>query len=111
MVTLETIGSDCFYHSMSLNNGRFNTEQKTLPPDVELVHDSEHNVDMAHFLKFNSKASGSLGASLPAEGVLRKALDWKGGVKSISVPDELSMEAAALFAGEFPVVRIELVLK
>ncbi|KAH6918906.1 tryptophan synthase beta subunit-like PLP-dependent enzyme [Coprinopsis sp. MPI-PUGE-AT-0042] len=98
MVTLETIGSDCFYHSMSLNNGRFNGERKTLPPNVELVHDSEYNIDMAHFLKFNSKASGSLGASLPAEGVLRKALDWKGGVKSISVPDELSMEAAALFA-------------
>jgi L-serine/L-threonine ammonia-lyase len=110
MVTLETIGSDCFYHSMSLNSGRFNSEQKSLPPNVELVHNEEYNVDMAHFLKFSSKASGSLGASLPAEGVLSKALNWKGGVKSISLPDELSMEAAVLFSGESGVALLKVVL-
>lgn len=83
-----------------MNSGRFNAEKKVLPENVELAHDEKYSVDMARFLKFSSKASGSLGASLPAQGVLRKALDWKGGVKSISIPDELSMEAAALFAGE-----------
>ncbi|EAU88116.2 hypothetical protein CC1G_03788 [Coprinopsis cinerea okayama7 len=98
IVALETNGCDCFYHSMSMNNGRFNSERKELPKGIDKVYDPVHNVHMAHFRSFDSKASSSLGASQPAEAVLRMALDWKGGVKSISVPDALSMHACAHFA-------------
>ncbi|RXW20985.1 hypothetical protein EST38_g4848 [Candolleomyces aberdarensis] len=97
---LETMGSDCFYHSMSLNKGRFNAEKKELPPTVELVHDKANDVYLAHFHKFDSKASGSLGASEPAGAIVRMALDWPGGVKCVSVPDGISMETLALFAND-----------
>lgn len=100
IVALETMGSDCFYHSMSLNKGRFNAEEKKLPPTVDLVHDKVNDVYLAHFNKFNSKASGSLGASEPAATVVRMALDWPGGVYCVSVPDAISMETLALFASK-----------
>ncbi|TFK42925.1 tryptophan synthase beta subunit-like PLP-dependent enzyme [Crucibulum laeve] len=100
LVAIETIGSDCFYHSISLNGGRFNSVTKMLPPGVDLIHDKENNVFLAHFNSFSSKASGSLGASQPAAGVAKMALERKGDLKSISVPDELSMEALAMFAND-----------
>ncbi|KAF5331069.1 hypothetical protein D9619_005933 [Psilocybe cf. subviscida] len=98
LVALETIGSDCFYRSVALNGGRFNSEKKVLPPGVNLVHNEEHDVYLAHFESFWSKASGSLGASEPAAGVVKMALERAGGIKTISVPDELSMVALASFA-------------
>lgn len=101
LVALETIGSDCFYRSVALNGGRFNSEKKVLPPRVSLVHNEENDVYLAHFATFWSKASGSLGASEPAPGVVKMALERAGGIKTISVPDELSMAALASFAGEF----------
>jgi L-serine/L-threonine ammonia-lyase len=100
IVALETMGSDCFYHSMSLNKGRFNAGEKKLPPTVDLVHDEVNDVYLAHFHKFDSKASGSLGASEPAAAVVRMALDWPGGVHCVSVPDAISMETLALFASK-----------
>ncbi|KAF8999071.1 tryptophan synthase beta subunit-like PLP-dependent enzyme [Cyathus striatus] len=99
VVALETIGSDCFYHSISLNGERFNASNKTLPPEMDLVHDIAHDVFLAHLQGFSSRASGSLGASSPAAGVVRMALERDGIVKSLSVPDELSMEALGFFAG------------
>ncbi|PPR04962.1 hypothetical protein CVT24_010420 [Panaeolus cyanescens] len=100
LIALETIGSDCFYHSMSLNKGRFNSSEKKLPLGVNLVHNKEHDVYLAHFTGFTSRASGSLGASEPAAGVVRMALERPGGVKCVSVPDELSMEALASFTDD-----------
>ena len=100
IVALETMGSDCFYHSMSLNKGRFNAEEKKLPPTVDLVYDEANDVYLAHFNRFDSKASGSLGASEPAPAVVRMALDWPGGVRCVSVPDAISMETLALFASK-----------
>ncbi|KDR73476.1 hypothetical protein GALMADRAFT_251173 [Galerina marginata CBS 339.88] len=100
IVALETTGSDCFYESMSLNGGRFNSEKKELSSGKNLVHNHEHSVHLAHFTSFSSKASGSLGASEPSAGVVRMALDRKGGVKTVSVPDELSMEALVLFSND-----------
>jgi L-serine/L-threonine ammonia-lyase len=99
LIALETIGSDCFYHSMSLNQPRFNSTEKTLPPDVDLVHDAVHDVYLARFNSFSSRASGSLGASVPAAGVVRMALERTGGTKCVSIADELSMEACLKFAG------------
>jgi L-serine/L-threonine ammonia-lyase len=70
-----------------------------LPEGVTAVHDEVHDVKLAHFSAFSSKASGSLGASLPAAGVVKRALERAGRVICVSVPDELSMQAASLFAG------------
>lgn len=99
LVALETIGTDCFYHSVSLNTGRFNASAQALPPDVEVVKDEEHNVLLAHFNRLWSKASGSLGASEPAAGVVSMALQRRGKVVTTTIPDELSMDALLRFAG------------
>lgn len=99
-MALETIGSDCFYHSMALNGGRFNSEKKDLPVGIDLVYNEDNKVFLAHFSGFSSKASGSLGASEPAAAVVRMSLERKGGVKTVSVPDELSMDTLARFSGE-----------
>ena len=100
IVTLETTGSDCFYESMALNNGRFNSVEKNLPPGVNLIYNDQHSLYLAHFTEFSSKASGSLGASEPAVEVVKMALERPGGVKTLSVPDELSMEALISFASK-----------
>ncbi|KJA27370.1 hypothetical protein HYPSUDRAFT_131092 [Hypholoma sublateritium FD-334 SS-4] len=100
IVALETIGSDCFYRSMALNGKGFNSENKTLPPGIDLIFNEEHAVHLAHFQSFSSKASGSLGASEPAAGVVKMALQREGGVKTASVPDELSMETLLTFAND-----------
>ncbi|KAG5727582.1 L-serine dehydratase [Termitomyces sp. T112] len=100
LITLETIGSDCFFHSISLNSGRFNSVKKLLPPDVNVVEDLEHGVTLAHFNKFSSRASGSLGASQPSPRVVKMALSRSGNVVCASVPDELSMQALGLFTDD-----------
>ncbi|KAJ7489931.1 tryptophan synthase beta subunit-like PLP-dependent enzyme [Mycena galericulata] len=97
IVALETIGSDSFYHSMALNRQGGDV---VLPEGVTVVHDEAHDVQLAHFNSFWSKASGSLGASSPAAGVVKKALQRAGRVTCVSVPDELSMQAACSFADD-----------
>jgi L-serine/L-threonine ammonia-lyase len=99
IVTLETIGSDCFFHSMSLNNGRFNSLNPLLPSGVDIVHDKENDVKLAHFNGFSSKASDSLGASQPSARVVKMALERQGKVECVSIPDELSMQSLASFTG------------
>ncbi|KAG6821142.1 hypothetical protein H0H93_005362 [Arthromyces matolae] len=100
IIALETIGSNCFYHSMSLNGDRFNHVEKSLPSDVDVVEDIEHGVTLAHFKKFSSNASGSLGASQPSSKVVQMALSRAGKVVCASVPDELSMEALSKFVDD-----------
>ena len=99
IVAIETIGSDCFFHSMSLNNGRFNSTDPLLPVGVDIVYDKENDVKLAHFNGFTSKASGSLGASQPSARVVKMALGRQGGVECVSVPDELSMQSLLSFLG------------
>jgi L-serine/L-threonine ammonia-lyase len=96
IVALETIGSNCFYYSMALNR---QGDTVVLPEGVTVIHDEVNDVKLAHFSSFSSRASGSLGASQPAAGVVKKALDRVGPVICVSVPDELSMQAAYSFAG------------
>lgn len=84
---------------MSLNGERFNNVDQNLPAGVNVVEDEETGVKLAHFNGFTSKASGSLGASQPAARVVKMALERKGGVKCVTVPDELSMQALLSFAG------------
>ncbi|KAF9466416.1 tryptophan synthase beta subunit-like PLP-dependent enzyme [Collybia nuda] len=100
IIALETIGSDCFYHSMSLNDQRFNTVSQILPTGVEIIEDKVTGLNLAHFSRFTSKASGSLGASQPAAQVVKMALERKGGVKCVTVPDELSMQVLGSFADD-----------
>jgi L-serine/L-threonine ammonia-lyase len=84
IVALKTIGSDCFYISISLNNGRVDREKEVLPPGVNLVYDEKHSVHLAHFTSFSSKASGSLGESEPAASVVRMALERMGSRQQVS---------------------------
>ncbi|PFH52384.1 hypothetical protein AMATHDRAFT_189529 [Amanita thiersii Skay4041] len=100
LIALETKGSDCFYHSMSMNHGRFNSSCKHLPQGVDLIYNSQHDVFLAHFNGFSSKASGSLGASEPSAAVVKMALERSGGTVCVSVPDELSMQACVNFADD-----------
>ena len=95
VVALETHGSACFYHSVAAN--RAPTDDG--PTGVTLRTDSTHGVRVAHIAELNSKAT-SLGASEPSAGVVRAALDRAGGVKCVTVPDEVTMQLAVAFAGE-----------
>lgn len=100
IIGLETIGSDCFHHSLSLNRTPDHVGEKKLPPEVDVIHDEENDLYLAHFNSFSSKASSSLGASQPSVGVMKMSLERTGGIKSISVPDEPSMSTLALFASK-----------
>ncbi|KAG6909173.1 hypothetical protein DXG01_001800 [Tephrocybe rancida] len=105
IIALETIGSNCFFHSIALNGSGYNSSiTKILPPNVEAVYDAENDVTLAHFNKFTSKASGSLGASEPSVKVLKMALERAGGVRCASVPDEMSMQALTSFADDHKVL-------
>ncbi|KAF7304698.1 PALP domain-containing protein [Mycena kentingensis (nom. inval.)] len=96
IVALETMGTDCFYHSMALNRRK----DVELPPGVTAEHDAQYDVRVARFSSFSSKASGSLGASAPAAGVVKMALERPGGVICVTMPDELAMQAACKLADD-----------
>ncbi|KAG6829843.1 hypothetical protein H0H92_003286 [Tricholoma furcatifolium] len=100
LIALETTGSDCFFHSMSMNEGRFNSVKRSLPSDVSVLENQEYDVTLAHFNTFSSKASGSLGASDPSARVVKMALTRPGGVVCGSIPDELAMQALTTFADD-----------
>ncbi|KAJ7581119.1 tryptophan synthase beta subunit-like PLP-dependent enzyme [Mycena floridula] len=93
IVTLETIGSNCFHHSLLLNSNASSRFARSLPSYVETVRDDKEKVALAHFRSLPSRAAGSLGASSPAARVVRMTLDREGGVCCVSVPDELAMQA------------------
>ncbi|PIL23788.1 hypothetical protein GSI_13538 [Ganoderma sinense ZZ0214-1] len=101
LVTVETHGSNCFYQSLSLNEGPFaGSTASRAPPEGTSVEDcKEHNVTLARLAKLNSRAT-SLGATSPSGAVVKKALDRNSGVKSICIPDELAMQTALCFAEE-----------
>lgn len=95
MIALETIGADCFYHSMQAN---LRLRDHTLPSGVTLFHDDEYEVGIARLPAITSVAS-SLGASSTAPGAVKMALQREGGVRCVCVPDGLSMQAGLAFAG------------
>ncbi|KAJ8455336.1 hypothetical protein ONZ51_g12504 [Trametes cubensis] len=99
LVTVETHGSNCFYQSLSLNDGPFagDVASRPVPEGTRPEHCTEHNVTVAHLATLKSKAT-SLGASSPSAAVVRKALNRKGGVRSICIPDEMAMQAVLNFA-------------
>ncbi|PCH37911.1 tryptophan synthase beta subunit-like PLP-dependent enzyme [Wolfiporia cocos MD-104 SS10] len=93
LVTLETYGCNCFYQTLAVNPGIFATPSSDPPEGVSVVHDTRYDVDVAHLSSLTSRAA-CLAASSPAAGVVANALKWKGGIKSVCVPDELAMVAA-----------------
>ena len=95
IIALETEGRNCFYHSMSLNLNGWDS----LPDGANVLDDDEHNVTIAHMNHISSGASGSLGASSPAAGVVKMALERKGIVRCVTIPDDLSMQTVCRFAG------------
>ncbi|KAI0253969.1 tryptophan synthase beta subunit-like PLP-dependent enzyme [Lactifluus subvellereus] len=95
VVALETHGSACFYHSVEANRGCTGTT----PAGVALRTDDTCGVRIAHVTEIKSKAT-SLGASEPSAGVVRAALNRSGGVKCVTVPDEMTMQLAGAFADD-----------
>ena len=99
IVGMETHGSNCFYQSISLNAGPF--PSSPLPPaeGVEIIHDAKSGYNVAKLPKLTSRAS-SLGASWPSPGVVKLALERKGGIKCACVSDEMAMQTTIKFAGK-----------
>jgi L-serine/L-threonine ammonia-lyase len=95
VVALETHGSACFYHSIAASRAR----TVTTPAGITLRTDDTYGVRIAHIAEIKSKAT-SLGASEPSAGVVCAALNRSGGVKCVTVPDEVTMQLAGAFAGE-----------
>ena len=91
---LETHGSACFYHSMSINNSKW---CDNLPEETTCCLDSRHGVQLAN-IKVKSIAS-SLGATSPSAAVVSASLTRPGGVICITIPDEMAMRTSCLFAG------------
>ena len=96
IIALETHGSSCFYQSVMAN--RFSSH--TLPNGTSVRYDEKNDVKLVHIYNLTSKAS-SLGASEPSGGVVKMALERKGGVKCVTIPDERSMKTGRLFAGGY----------
>ncbi|KAI0371720.1 tryptophan synthase beta subunit-like PLP-dependent enzyme [Pilatotrama ljubarskyi] len=99
LVTVETHGSNCFYQSLSLNDGPFvgNVNTRQVPEGTRAERCAEHNVTVAHLSSLTSRAT-SLGASSPSAAIVKKALERKGGVRSVCISDEMAMQAALNFA-------------
>lgn len=95
-MALETHGSACFYHSISVNDKRWR-EGKTESDIFWTSFDDGHHVRIAHLRNITSKAA-SLGATSPAAAVVKMALERQGGVTCAKVPDEMSMATSCLFA-------------
>ncbi|KAI1790802.1 tryptophan synthase beta subunit-like PLP-dependent enzyme [Ganoderma leucocontextum] len=105
LVTVETHGSNCFYQSLSLNEGPFSSTvlSRLLPERTSAEYCKEHNVTLARLAKLNSRAT-SLGATSPSGAIVKKALDRSGGVKSICIPDELAMQTTLSFAEDHKIM-------
>ena len=105
VVALETHGSNCFYNAISLNTQGFSSKvpslPKRIPPEAPFTVriSEEHQVAIPHMHMLTSRAV-SLGATWPAPGVVRMALNHAGGVTCVCIPDELAMFTARGFAGE-----------
>ncbi|EIW60594.1 tryptophan synthase beta subunit-like PLP-dependent enzyme [Trametes versicolor FP-101664 SS1] len=99
LVGVETHGSNCFYQSLSLNDGPFVGEaaSRAISEGTKAEKNVEHGVSVAHLSSLPSKAT-SLGASSPSGAVVKKMLERKGGVRSVCIPDEMAMQAALNFA-------------
>jgi L-serine/L-threonine ammonia-lyase len=81
---------------MMLN--RLSKQKCTIPDAAECIRNTEENVDLVR--RIPTSIASSLGASVPAAGVVKMALEREGPVHCITVPDEIAMEALLYFVGE-----------
>ncbi|KAF8514045.1 tryptophan synthase beta subunit-like PLP-dependent enzyme [Gautieria morchelliformis] len=99
IVALETNGADCFYHSVHAN--REPRLSKLISPPVPTgarrSYDETNGVHVLRLPAITSVAS-SLGASSPSPGAVKMAIERKGNVHCVLVPDALSMQTALTFA-------------
>jgi L-serine/L-threonine ammonia-lyase len=110
VVALETAGSNCFYNAIAINTRNF-TSQVPIVPSTEVEDSSpytieiveEHNIAVPHMKALKSRAA-SLGASSPAPGVVRMAVDRAGGIKCACIPDEMAMHTARLFGDDHKIL-------
>jgi L-serine/L-threonine ammonia-lyase len=93
---VETHGSDVFYQSLAVNRGYFAEDISRM----QVVNDAEHNLKYVHFPDGPKSRASSLGASTPGRAIVRKALDYSGGIRSVTVSDEMAMQTLIDFAGE-----------
>ncbi|KII88749.1 hypothetical protein PLICRDRAFT_41973 [Plicaturopsis crispa FD-325 SS-3] len=96
VIAMETHGANCFHYSIAINQGKFGGGEN-LPEGIDFVYKPEHGVKLARFENITSRAT-SLGASWPAPAVVKLALERAGGIKCVSVPDEMSMQSTLLFS-------------
>ncbi|KAG1884542.1 tryptophan synthase beta subunit-like PLP-dependent enzyme [Suillus subluteus] len=110
VVALETTGSNCFYNAIAINTRNFTSKvpivpsaeaEDSSPYTVEIVE--EHNIAIPHMKALNSRAT-SLGATSPAPGVVRMAVDRAGGIKCACIPDEMAMHTARLFGDDHKIL-------
>ncbi|RPD53162.1 tryptophan synthase beta subunit-like PLP-dependent enzyme [Lentinus tigrinus ALCF2SS1-7] len=101
LVGVETHGSNCFYQSLSLNDGPFvgKVESRKVPDGTTAKYDETNNVTVTHIAKLTSRIS-SLGATSPSPAVVKMALQRPGGIKSVCVSDEHTMQACLSFADD-----------
>ncbi|KAI5121014.1 hypothetical protein M0805_005960 [Coniferiporia weirii] len=102
IVALETHGSACFYHSVSINDGQW-LEGKPPSSAVRDSFDEQYNIRIAHVDNLTSRAS-SLGATSPSARVVKMALERQGRVSCATIPDELAMHTAHLFAEDHKII-------
>ena len=100
-MAVETHGSNCFYQSLSLNEGPFVGAVESRPPrdGTEVEHRRDLGVAVARLATLTSRAT-SLGATSPSASVVKMALQRDGGIKSLCVSDEMAMQTTISFAGE-----------
>lgn len=72
--------------------------------NVTIHRDEAHDVEVAH-IQLTSMVT-SLGATHPAPAVVKMALDRPGSVRCVTVPDELTMQATRMFAGEWTLLDL-----
>ncbi|KAJ3522750.1 hypothetical protein NM688_g8829 [Phlebia brevispora] len=103
LIAMETHGSNCFYQALSVNPGPFGPSAQLPPREIELLHDTQYDVNYVKLPKLTSRAS-SLGASWASPGAVKMALDRVGGVKSVCISDEMGMKASFAFADEHKIL-------
>lgn len=110
IVALETTGSNCFYNAIAINTRNF-TSKVPIIPSTEVGDSSPYTVEIVEefniaipYMKALKSRAASLGASSPAPGVVRMAVDRAGGIKCACIPDEMAMHTARLFGNDHKIL-------
>ncbi|EIW85269.1 tryptophan synthase beta subunit-like PLP-dependent enzyme [Coniophora puteana RWD-64-598 SS2] len=107
IVAIETHGSNCFYQTMAVNTDNFGLGNLPKAEDApyDVIRDETYNLNLAHLHNINSCVA-SLGATSPAAGIVRLALDRTGNgrVKCVTIADDMTMWASKSFADDHKIM-------